>query len=304
MAPETCDAPCFMCAGDRQTFVRAARDVHRPAGPLFRLTRCRDCGHVMQNPPPSRSELEDAYAVGYDLYRPAWSEPGWPLWKVLREITTRRRIARLRRHARGGQLLEIGCGAGDFLRRAREEGWHVRAVEFSAHTARLVGEAIGADVRAGELTADLWADVEFDTIVLWNVLEHLEDPYKTMRIVAERLRPGGAVLLSLPTRDAAEAGRVFGDDWVLLDLPRHLHFFDRSGLEKLCVDAGLHLSWYRTPALDTAWVYAMSAARALGRRRRWGATALAVATGAPAHMARSTRGRGVEAFVVMTKPFG
>ena len=111
----------------------AGCDLYQPGGEeSFELYRCLSCGQVMQNPLPTPEQLSKAYSAEYAPYRPAWKETGWPLWKVFRELTTRRRMRRLRRYGTGSKLLEVGCGAGDFLHAAHRAGWEVAAVEYSA----------------------------------------------------------------------------------------------------------------------------------------------------------------------------
>ena len=54
-----------------------------------------------------------------------------------------------------------------------------------------------ADLDAG---ADALAEVvgTFDCIVAADVLEHLRDPWALVRAAAERLRPGGTIVVSVP----------------------------------------------------------------------------------------------------------
>lgn len=214
----------------------------------------------MQNPVPDERELNDAYSVtnGYACYRPAWKQRGWPVWKILRVWTTRRRVALLKRCGTGKTLLEIGCGAGDFLLAARDAGWQVKAVEYNSVMVDQIVSELGCDVRAGELAPGLWVEGQFDTVAFWNVLEHVPDPLRNLTLAAAYLRPRGRLILNIPTRQAAEHGLRFGQYWALLDLPRHLNFFDEATLSRLCDKAGLDLLLYKTPFIQSAWSYYMS----------------------------------------------
>jgi SAM-dependent methyltransferase len=214
----------------------------------------------MQNPVPDEQELNDAYSVanGYACYRPAWKQRGWPLWKILRVWTTRRRVALLKRCGTGKTLLEIGCGAGDFLLAARHAGWQVKAVEYNSTMVEQIVSELGCDVRVGELAPGLWVEGQFDTVAFWNVLEHVPDPLRNLTLAAAYLRPRGRLILNIPTRQAAEHGLRFGQYWALLDLPRHLNFFDEATLSRLCDTAGLDLLLYKTPFIQSAWSYYMS----------------------------------------------
>jgi len=191
---------CVVCNQRNWARFQEAGDFRRPnEDRKFKLARCLSCGHVMQNPLPGADELSRAYAVDYAPYRPAWKETGWPIWRILRELTTFRRVRRLKRYARGSKLLEVGSGAGDFLYAASRDGWEVAAVEYNKALADLLSSELRFDVRSGELTRRLWEPESFDTVVLWSVLEHVPDPIETLNIVSYYLKPGGTVFFQLPT---------------------------------------------------------------------------------------------------------
>jgi SAM-dependent methyltransferase len=255
-------ASCILCGERRWREVRRGRDIYRPELPTqYVLCRCAMCGLVAQQPRPGPTELRAAYAVPYHVFRPAWQASGWPFWKVLRALTGIRRLRRLRRRRSPGRLLEVGCGAGDFLLAAQAAGWDVHAVEVTEAMATLLRCERGLDVQSGELVPGLWDEGAFDAVVVWDVLEHVPDPAATLRTAAGYLRAGGILLASFPTADGVGAGQRHGDWWAALDLPRHLHFFDAQGLARLLRPVGLTLVHYETPALDALWCEVTSGLR-------------------------------------------
>lgn len=262
----------------------------------------------MQNPQPSADELREAYVAGYAPYRLAWKEAGWPLWRNLHELTTLRRVRRLRRYARGTRLLEVGSGAGDFLYASRKAGWEVAAVEYSEPVVEVIRTELGLDIRAGELQPGLWTDGSFDLVVLWSVLEHVPDPLETLRTVYSYLKPGGTVFLQIPTVDGVQAGMSFEEYWALLDLPRHLNFFGKASLARLCDKAGLKLTAYKTPLLDIAWCYFTSQSNFANDSRSKAQKLLRRASFLPIFLfafpsmaIRAWRAQGTEAFAVAVK---
>lgn len=302
---------CLVCDGRDWTPVREGSDLCRPNYPkVFELARCLSCGHVMQIPVPDIQELDAAYSVSgdYACYRPAWREKGWPIWKVLRSWTVARRLAWLKRYGRGKELLEVGCGAGDFLLAAHREGWNVRSVEHNGEMVEILRSGFGFDVRVGELVSHLWDHNQFDVITFWNVLEHVLNPLAELTIAASYLRQGGIVLLNIPSREAAERGMRFGNYWTLLDLPRHINFLDKGALSALCQKAGLQLLVYETPFVQSAWCYYMSSwnwakrhGTPVARWCRFLAMAGAVTLVLPFVAARSWNGYGLESFAVAVK---
>jgi ubiquinone/menaquinone biosynthesis C-methylase UbiE len=84
---------------------------------------------------------------------------------------------------------------------------------------------------------DLPSD-EFDTVILWHVLEHITDPENLLREVTRILRPGGTLLVAVPNFASVEA-RWARDKWFHLDVPRHLNHFTPGVLRALLRESGL-----------------------------------------------------------------
>ncbi len=150
----------------------------------------------------------------------------------------RRRL--VTRYVSGGQLLDVGCGAGHFLDEMRgARGWQVRGVEPSAGAAQAAQDR-GLDVYPGDLAAAGFPDGAFDAVTLWDVVEHLHDPQAVLSEVRRILRPGGALVLRTPSVDSLDA-RVFGSYWAGLDSPRHIAVFSCRTLARLLAAAGFRL---------------------------------------------------------------
>ena len=300
---------CVVCAGNQWIPLRTGRNLNGNAsGAVFALTRCTLCGHIALNPPPTDIDLQGAYSSEYAPYRIGWKQTTWPLWRIIRELTTQRRIRRLKMYSTGRRLLEVGSGAGDFLYAASQAGWDVSAVEYNRSLAETLRNELGLDVREGELTEGLWDTEQFDVIVLWSVLEHVRDPRKTLRIAAQYLRAGGTVFMQLPTCYGAELGKSFGEYWELLEIPRHLNFFGRDGLTNVCKACGLELTLFRTPLLDSAWCYLASSGNyakgrksAIGQRLQLGACTAMAFFLLPWIALNAWRSNGTEAFAIAVK---
>lgn len=102
-----------------------------------------------------------------------------------------------------GRVVEVGCGAGRFLRavrRARPD-LEVCGVDVSARAlARAAALAPGTDLRRVEgPDAPIPAgDGEFDAALALDVLEHVSDPDGFLRELARVVAPGGALHLHVP----------------------------------------------------------------------------------------------------------
>ncbi len=169
------------------------------------------------------------------------------------------------------RLLEIGCASGAVLEAARDRGWAVEGVEYSADAAA-EARAHGLAVHVGGLAdAQLPAD-RYDVVFLGDVLEHVPDPLATLLEAHRVLAPGGHLALRGPMATHSWARRL-GMSWLesrgktlaLAEPPYHLWEFEPATLTALVRRAGFTLATFhqgKTPP---------------SLRKRRGADALAVA---------------------------
>lgn len=139
-----------------------------------------------------------------------------------------------------GRLLDVGCAAGFFLAEARRY-FDVRGVELSEYSSRFAREHLGLPVFTGSLAAAGFADASFDLITLWDVIEHVPDPFDVLRECRRLLRPSGHVVLTTGDIGSGYAMRS-GPNWHLLAPPWHLYYFSRRTMASMAVRAGLSIA--------------------------------------------------------------
>jgi len=229
---------CGICGGRLALLHRGAGAIGPAAfapschavGAHADLYRCGACGTVHQPALPRGDAL-------LGLYRDM-ADPGYLDEEAGRRGTARRLLARLERHVAPGRLLEAGCGHGLLLDEARRRGWAVTGLEPSAAAGGHARDVLGLDVRPEPLEAlDPATTERCDAIVLVDVLEHLEDPLRALRVCAALLAPGGALLVVTPDPSAPVA-RLAGPRWWGF-LPAHTHLIPRRTLRTLLAREGL-----------------------------------------------------------------
>ena len=150
---------------------------------------------------------------------------------------------------RGLRVLDLGCGGGyngALLKRAGAR--EVVGVELDAGAAAQARKRLDAVVQGDLAHLDLaqLGDEPFDAILASDVLEHLADPEAVLARALTHLRPGGAVVVSLPN----VAHVVVFANLLMKRWPRrnsgifdrtHLRFFAKRDMVRLLEGAGLHV---------------------------------------------------------------
>jgi SAM-dependent methyltransferase len=214
---------------------RTARTADvRASSPVYRLGRCAACGTAVTL---SRTATDGARLYRGGAYAPALRSTDVVVGP-LRRLGERAALRALGGTAPGQSVLEIGAGDGRLVDALRRRGCVVTGIEpFAAGRAFPGVEAVRAEDAAP-------APAKYDLAVLWHVLEHLDEPLAVLRATVRALRPGGRVVVSVPTLDSLQA-RIGGDRWFHQDVPRHLLHFTRAGLARLLERSGLAVTRVR-----------------------------------------------------------
>lgn len=99
----------------------------------------------------------------------------------------------------GRSLLDIGCGTGNFLMKAREAGYRVSGVDSNPEAAAGAKER-GLDVYCGSVAeyARQPRPASFDVVTMFDVIEHLDDPREMVVSARELLKAEGRLVITTP----------------------------------------------------------------------------------------------------------
>jgi 2-polyprenyl-3-methyl-5-hydroxy-6-metoxy-1,4-benzoquinol methylase len=99
------------------------------------------------------------------------------------------------------RVLEIGCGTGSTgaLALKNNKCDYYVGVEINSEVATLAREKLSKVIVADVENIDLdWEESSFDILILSEVLEHLVDPWETIRKLLVFLKPSGLIMSSSP----------------------------------------------------------------------------------------------------------
>ena len=221
---------CAICGGQQ------TRRLYRKSG--YDIGRCVRCGLVYANPRAPRDTIRARYSGDY-----FWKEylPALGVWEGnydLAQFDVRYApLLGLLGPAAGRRLLEVGSGAGFFLKSAERSGWLVTGIEPSEEASRFARDRLGLDIQrepAETLTVDA---AKFDAAVMFDTIEHLFDPRAALTSIARALVPGGQLLIGTPNF-AALSRHLLGSSWAVLSPLEHMYYFDERTLGRLVEDCG------------------------------------------------------------------
>lgn len=287
---------CPVCESEERAVMHEGlRDwvfYRAPGG--WTLYRCEGCGSGYLDPRPNEQTIHLAYesyythenaadfgslglrerirrqlANGYRNWRYGTSEhPAlrlgvlaagiWPSGRATIDAGMRH----LPKASPGQRLLDIGCGNGEFLRRAKSAGWEVMGLDFDEEAVKQARSA-GLDVRHGGVGALGGMEESFDTITMGHVIEHVPHPLDVLRTCFDLLKPGGVLWLDTPNINALGHQR-YGRAWRGLEPPRHLVLFSVESLLGVLIRSGFENPVFPPYRPVAAFTYLASEAIAQG----------------------------------------
>lgn len=182
------------------------------------LYRCQDCGFSTFLP----------IAVGtHDFYAAITStEAGYYVsdkWEF-------RQAALFLEKNSPARVLDFGCGSGEFISylkgRMDVDAYGFDFNPFGVDVAKAKGYQLIENI-----DADIVSGAPFDAITMFQVLEHLGDPFETIEKLKDLLRPGGILIITIP--DAS--GPISNFPNALTELPPHHVTRWHDDSLKLCV---------------------------------------------------------------------
>lgn len=213
----------------------------------FPVVRCRTCGLMRTSPRPTADTIGAYYPPSYGPY--AYTRAGSgsaktkPAPRRTRLRTLGSRIVDSNAFAlpglKPGHALELGCASGSFMSYLESQGWSVEGVEPGAEAADC---ARTRGYRVQTCSVEDMAPPERPPalIVGWMVLEHMHDPLRALRRIAQWSPTDARLVLSVPNADSLPA-KIFGTEWYALHLPCHLWHFTPATLRQLLANAGWNL---------------------------------------------------------------
>ena len=217
----------------------------------MRIVRCRSCDLVFVNPTFDEAHYKQVYAskeyqdivrdLGINSHEYRVNRFGVERVGIMGEY--------LRLPAgRAPRYLDVGCSTGFVVEAARNTGWDATGIDLNPSAIEF-GRSRGLDLRTVALEESGFAPGSFDAVSLFDVLEHLLEPARTLRACAELLAPGGILFLYVPNFDSASR-LLMGANAHFIWPTHHLNYYTPATIRDLMLRHALTPALIVTEGLD------------------------------------------------------
>ena len=180
------------------------------------------CGVEFVHPLPSSDTIRKYYdSLKYQTDERY--EPGKQKKKNMCTWNTRLKQIRSLGYEKG-DIIDIGCATGVFLKAAEDTGWSIKGLEISKNAAESARRILGQEKVHQVDLIDYNTQDKWHVATLWALIEHVTNPLKYLEKTRALLRPGGLLALSTINRNSiCRAARK--SNWRYYNPPEHLFYF-------------------------------------------------------------------------------
>ena len=199
----------------------------------FQLVHNNEFDMLETHPQPSPDKLPEYYkSEDYISHTNTKRNLFEKVYHLVRDISLKRKLKLINSFSsKEKNLLDIGCGTGDFLQIAKHDGWNVYGIEPNEKARNTSNIKTNNSVFEADHLLKLTPE-SFDVITLWHVLEHLPKLEEHISILKLLLRPNGVLILAVPNYNSYDA-KYYKEFWAAYDVPRHLWHFSQTAISKL-----------------------------------------------------------------------
>ncbi|PBI87443.1 Demethylmenaquinone methyltransferase [Flavobacterium sp. ACN2] len=152
-----------------------------------------------------------------------------------------------------GKLLDIGAGTGDFLLKAKNDGWETIGVEPSDRAKNIAKEK---GISFVEEISTL-ENHSLDVITMWHVLEHVPDLELQIQELKRLLKPTGTLIIAVPNYKSFDANH-YQTFWAAYDVPIHFWHFSKKSIQLLFERVEMKLEKVLPMKFDSFYVSLLS----------------------------------------------
>ena len=225
----------------------------------FEILECNECGLLFTSPCPTPDKI-GSYYKSEDYLSHNEEKKGLfaKIYNKVKKINIKNKfnIATKSQKPKAKSLLDIGCGVGDFLLYAKENGCKITGIEPSEDARKIAEKKLDCKILPPEELQNI-PDKSFDIVTMWHVLEHVADLKTEIHHLQRILKKDGRLVLALPNYKSYDA-EYYKDKWAAYDVPRHLSHFSRTSIKNIFKETNLQLVDIKPLKWDSFYISMLS----------------------------------------------
>jgi SAM-dependent methyltransferase len=223
----------------------------------FNIVECQNCAIKFTYPRPDPEILQNYYRspnyISHTNTKKGFIET---LYYLIRKLTLKTKIRLIRKFIISGNVLDIGCGTGEFLKETKRQGYYSIGIEPNSRARDIAMKQNGLFVIEEKEIENLPPHI-FDIITMWHVLEHFSNLKSSIYQIQKLLKKNGILVIAVPNSDSWDA-RHYQKYWAAYDLPRHLYHFNQKSLVNLFHRNGFILVNTKPMIFDSFYICLLS----------------------------------------------
>jgi SAM-dependent methyltransferase len=217
--------------------------------------KCTNCDFTLTNPRPDQNSIAKYYQSDKYISHTGGSKSLFDnIYVFARTITLGWKLKLIESRKPKGNILDYGCGTGEFLEHLKKNGWEITGVEPSDEARKKSTDLLQATIHSG---IEKIGNKKFDVITLWHVLEHIHDVNEKLQSLNSLLKEDGIIFIAVPNHQSPD-GKRYGEHWAGYDVPRHLWHFSKDTMKKLLGNNGFEIIDISPMKLDAFYVSLLS----------------------------------------------
>lgn len=224
---------CPVCHSNKISHVLSAKD-YTVSGELFQVWHCENCQLRFTQDIPQESEIGRYYqAEEYISHSNTSKGLVNRLYQIVRNITlkSKKNLIEKLSGKSSGNILDIGCGTGEFLGTMKTAGWQTLGLEPDEGARQQAAKNQGVAAKPSEDLFQL-EDNQYDVITMWHVLEHVHQLDEYLKKIHSLLKENGVLVIAVPNYQSSDADK-YQEFWAAYDVPRHLYHFSPHAMDHL-----------------------------------------------------------------------
>ena len=225
----------------------------------FKILECNECKLLFTSPCPTPDKIGNYYkSEDYLSHNEEKKGLFAKIYNKVKKINIKNKfnITVNGQQSTDNNLLDIGCGVGDFLLYAKEKGCNVTGIEPGEDARKIAEKKLDCKILSPEELQNI-PDNSFDIITMWHVLEHVADLKTEIHHLQRILKKDGRLVLALPNYKSYDA-EYYKDKWAAYDVPRHLSHFSQTSIKNIFKETTLQLVDIKPLKWDSFYISMLS----------------------------------------------